>query len=175
MKDHATFLRAATRFAAVQPDCRFVLCGEGINHDNETLASLIRDAGLGDRVILLGVRGDMERVYPAFDVLTLSSAYGEGFPNVLIEAMSCGVPCVATDAGDSREVVGDAGLIVPPRDAAALADAWGTHREAVSTALAERIRQRATQSYSIEGICARYEAVYEEIAAASVQPAAAGR
>lgn len=170
MKDHATFLQAAALFASRHRDCRFVLCGEGINHANQSLSGLIDKSGLGERLILLGVRGDMEMVYPAFDLLTLSSAFGEGFPNVLIEAMACGVPCVATDVGDSRQIIGDAGLIAPPKDATALADSW--HALANAAGMADRGRQRVEDHYSIERICALYENAYEKIASRSIRLAA---
>jgi glycosyltransferase involved in cell wall biosynthesis len=106
----------------------------------------------------------MEKVYPAFDVLTLSSAFGEGFPNVLIEAMACGVPCVTTDVGDSRVIVGDGGFVVPPGDAAALAKSWMHVLGADLVGLAQRARTRAIEHYSIDRICGLYAASYEEMA-----------
>src|SRR4029078_8112154 len=81
--------------------------------------------GLNKRVRLLGHRDDMVRVYSAFDIATLTSAYGEGSPNVLLEAMACGVPCAATDCGDAAELLGPNGRIVQRRDPEALAAAWG--------------------------------------------------
>lgn len=62
----------------------------------------------------------------ALDVACLASRFGEGFPNVIAEAMACGVPCVVTDVGDSREIVDGYGVVVPPGDAGALAS--GLHR-----------------------------------------------
>ena len=87
---------------------------------------LVRDLDLDRSVVLLGPRSDIELIYPAFDVLTLCSIDGEGFPNVLCEAMACDVPCVATDVGDSAEIIGDCGLIVPRRDPQALAQRMAT-------------------------------------------------
>ena len=64
------------------------------------------------------------KVYPAFDINTLSSAFGEGFPNVIAEWMSCGTPSIATDTGDSKEIIGDIELISKPRDPHELANCW---------------------------------------------------
>ncbi|MBV8778044.1 MAG: glycosyltransferase, partial [Alphaproteobacteria bacterium] len=124
MKDHATFLAAAARLAQRRPEVRFVLAGSGADGANPQLTALVRESGAGAAVMLLGERRDLDRLYPAFDIVTLSSAYGEGFPNVLGEAMSRGVPCVATDVGDCAEILGDTGETVPARDPAALAAAW---------------------------------------------------
>jgi glycosyltransferase involved in cell wall biosynthesis len=164
MKDFPTFLHAARLFAGVNPSARFVVCGDGFDRSNREVMALIAQAELTDQVHLLGVRNDMEAVYPAFDVLALSSAYGEGFPNVLIEAMACGVPCVATDVGDSRAIVADAGLIVPPRDADALARAWNIATAAPDAQLmAQRARARAVDQFGIDRVCLLYEALYREL------------
>jgi glycosyltransferase involved in cell wall biosynthesis len=71
----------------------------------------------------IGERGDVPRLLGAFDVFVSSSSFGEGFSNSILEAMAAGLPVVATDVGDARRIVGDAGIIVPPRDPAALAAA----------------------------------------------------
>ena len=168
MKDHATFLAAAARLATVRPEAIFALAGGGIDTRNRTLMAAIAEHELGDRVVLLGERADLDMLYPAFDLVTLSSAYGEGFPNVLGEAMACGIPCVATDIGDSAAIIGDTGMTVPPRDPKALAAAWqrllALGREE-RTALGARARDRILREYDLDGIVRRYEALYEKIAA----------
>jgi glycosyltransferase involved in cell wall biosynthesis len=164
MKDLPTFLRAARLFANVNPNAHFFICGDGFDRSNREVMALIAQVELINQVHLLGVRNDMEAVYPAFDVLALSSAYGEGFPNVLIEAMACGVPCVATDVGDSRVIVADTGLIVPPGDADALARGW-TIATAASEArmMAQRARARAVDQFGIDRVCLLYETLYREL------------
>jgi len=123
MKDVESFLRAASLSQRDHENVKFVLCGAGLSAENAQLSELVRSLNLDARVLLLGPRPDIELIYPAFDVLTLCSTYGEGFPNVLCEAMACDVPCVATDVGDSAEIIGDSGLIVPLRNPEALAQA----------------------------------------------------
>ena len=146
----------------------FVLAGSGITPDNRKIAATIGKLGLTPRVRLLGERLDIGAVYPAFDIATLSSAFGEGCPNVIGEAMACGVPCVATDSGDSAQLLGDTGLVVPRRDPTALAAAWERFAEMPSDERHEfgrRARERIVRDYDIDVIVRRYEMLYEGIAA----------
>jgi len=124
MKDHATFLEAASILSRVLPNARFALAGAGADPSNGWLGSQIKRRGLEAVVRLLGERADIERVYPALDIATLSSSFGEGFPNALGEAMACGVPCVATAVGDAPALLDGVGRVVAPCDAPALAGAW---------------------------------------------------
>ena len=159
-KDHPTFLDAAHLFRQARPDARFVLAGLGCEPGAEPMAGMIRARGLEGSVSLLGVRADLPRIYPAFDLACLSSAFGEGTPNVLIEALACGIPCVATDVGDSRQVVGSCGRIVPPGDPAALAAAWG---EALGLDLAAAARARAVTMFAESAVCAAYDTLYRSL------------
>jgi glycosyltransferase involved in cell wall biosynthesis len=172
MKDPATFLAAAARLAVRRPEARFVLIGSGLDAGNPALAGMIPPE-LAGRVDLLGERRDLAQLYPALDIVSLSSSYGEGFPNVLGEAMACGVPCVATDSGDAPELIGETGIVVPRRDPAALAVAWETllalgpeGRRALGLAA----RARIANNYAIGPVVARYEALYEEIALRKTVP-----
>jgi glycosyltransferase involved in cell wall biosynthesis len=167
MKDHATFLAAAALFAETRSEARFVMAGSGVDTGNRALAELIAAHGIADRVVLLGERRDLAALYPAADVVTLSSAFGEGFPNVLAEAMGRGIPCVATAVGDSAEIIGDTGDAVPPRDPAALAAGWG--RLAAfgldgRRKLGKAARARVVERYDLATIIGRYEELYESTA-----------
>ena len=168
MKDHANFLAAAALMAPAHPDARFVLAGAGTEPDHSALAAAIAGHGLAGRVLSLGERSDLEELYPAFDIVSLASAFGEALPMVLGEAMACGVPCVATDIGDWALVIGDAGIIVPPRDPQALAAGWqrmiALGREG-RRALGVRARARIVENYDLERIVPRFEALYSEITA----------
>ncbi len=140
-----------------------MLLGGGIEPTNRDLVREIDAQGLMPRLHLLGERTDMHAVYPAFDIATLSSAFGEGFPNVLAEAMACGVPCVATDCGDAAEILGEVGTIVPPRDPYALAEGWQRMialGDDGRRALGIRARARIVEKYDLNQIVSRFEALY---------------
>jgi glycosyltransferase involved in cell wall biosynthesis len=126
MKDHWTFLRAAAILAGRRPDARFVCIGNGPEKYLHDLRSFANQLALADKVVWQPFLDDMPAAYKALDICCSSSAYGEGTPNCVIEAMACGVPCVVTDVGDSRLIVKDIGLVVPPKNPEALADAWAT-------------------------------------------------
>lgn len=152
-KDYPTFLRAAALAARGREHLRFACIGrvkEGYLRELQVLASRL---GIGDRVIWAGPRDDTERVYNALDILTLSSAYGEGFPNVVGEAMASEVPCLVTDVGDSALVVGQTGVVVPPGDPQALADGMKGLISEGPVALKHRgraARARIQEEFSIE-------------------------
>ena len=163
MKDHANFLAAAARLAAARPETVFVLAGAGTERSNKPLSDAIAAYGLDPRVRLLGERNDMAGVYSALDIVTLSSAFGEGCPNVLGEAMSCGVPCAATDCGDAAELLGPTGPVVPPREPEALASAW-TRLIAIGPdgrrSIGAEARGRIIRLYDLTAIVRRYEVAY---------------
>jgi glycosyltransferase involved in cell wall biosynthesis len=124
MKDHTTFLQAVKIFDQKECSVRFVCIGDGKEPYKSEIHSLCMTLGLNGSLIWTGVRSDMPAVYSALDIVTSTSSYGEGFSNVIGEAMACGVPCVVTDVGDSAIIVGETGVIVPPEDSQALADGW---------------------------------------------------
>jgi glycosyltransferase involved in cell wall biosynthesis len=151
MKDHGTFLQAAALLRAEDPEVRFVCVGEGPGPYAEELRALEAQLRLGESLVWAGARRDMPAVYAALDVLALSSR-GEGFPNVIGEAMACGVPCVATDVGDAARIVGDTGAIVPPGDPQALAAALrGLLAEPADQQRARgvRCRERVVREYPL--------------------------
>ena len=144
MKDHPTFLKAAALAARERPDLRFVCVGAGPEPYAAELRALAYRLGLTDRLAWAGLRLDVVRVHNALDACCLSSAFGEGFPNVLGEAQACGTPCVATDVGDSARLVGPTGRIAPPGDPEALARSLLDLAEAAH-GQREEYRQRTRQ------------------------------
>lgn len=122
MKGHNVFLKSAPQVIASFPSARFVCVGEGDSSLLSQLQAASEDLGVSENMVWAGRQDDVPAVYNALDVCCLPSLYGEGFPNVLGEAMSCGVPCVASDVGDASVIVGSAGGVVPPGDVVKLAE-----------------------------------------------------
>jgi glycosyltransferase involved in cell wall biosynthesis len=157
MKDHGTFLDAAARLAAERDDVRFVCVGDGLPAYRASLERRAAELGLGARLTWAGRRGDVPAVLSALDLLTSSSAFGEGFSNVIAEAMACGVPCVVTDVGDSAAIVGELGAVVPPRDPRALVGAWCTVLERRDEFPEAELRGRIERKFSLDALIERTE------------------
>lgn len=165
-KDHDTLLKSLSALRHL--DFRCLLVGTGMDASNLELAEMVEREGLASRVLLLGRRDDIPAIMAALDLHVLSSS-SEAFPNVLNEAMGCGTPCVTTDVGDARLIVGDTGWVVPPRNPEALATA-------IAGALASRsdtqawtqrqqaCRHRIASCYGIERMVANYAQVWAEVA-----------
>jgi glycosyltransferase involved in cell wall biosynthesis len=162
MKDHAGFLRAAVEVAKHVPQARFLLIGHDVSPDNPELAGIV-PIDLRERFIFAGERRDVTRLMQAMDVLCLSS-WSEAFPNVLGEAMACGVPCVTTDVGDSASIVGETGFVVPPSDSTALANALITMLKKPPSerrTLGLKARGRIHNHYSLDKVVDLYTLLYE--------------
>jgi glycosyltransferase involved in cell wall biosynthesis len=148
MKDHATLLA----LAAELPDVRFVIAG----YHTQVLA-------VPGNVLALGNRSDVAALHAAADALVLTSVFGEGFPNVVAEAMACGVPVVSTDVGDARIIVGGTGAIVPPRDVAGLAAAVRrllAEPDAERRRRAQMCRERIERHFSLDRAVAAFDALH---------------
>ena len=122
----------------------------------------LEQSGIRQNFHLLGRRQDIPRLTAALDLAT-SSSCGEGFPNVVGEAMACGIPCVVTDVGDSALIVGKTGKVVPPHDPEALASAWKELLRLtpqVRQKLGNAARKRVETEYSLAAAARRYEALW---------------
>ncbi len=150
MKDHETFLQAAVLLLQERNQVRFVCVGDGLSEYRTALQDRAHTLGLSDRIMWVGMQSQMPHIYNALDLLVNSSSYGEGFANVLGEAMACGVPCVATDVGDSGLVIGDASQLVPPKNPAALKTAM--QKMLGSKPNAAEIRRRIVEHFSLENL-----------------------
>jgi len=162
-KDHVTLLEAAARVRQAMPQVRFVIVGEGELRGE--LEERTRALGLEDRVLFAGFRDDLDRLIPAFTVFSLSS-HMEGLGTSLLDAMAFSRPIVATAAGGIPEAVEDrvTGRIVPPRDAAALAQALVDMLSDVPTlqAMGAAGRRRFEQHFTADRMIEETLAVYTE-------------
>jgi glycosyltransferase involved in cell wall biosynthesis len=169
MKNHEGFLQAAGVLVRSGCKAHFVMAGEGVTDENTALLEVADQQALKGRVHMLGRRNDIPHLAAALDLFSSSSS-GEGFPNVVAEAMACEVPCVVTDVGDSAFVVGETGWVVPPHDPAAMAKAWGNCLalpESERNAVGARARQRVCDHFSLEEMVSAYSRLYRDIIAGS--------
>jgi glycosyltransferase involved in cell wall biosynthesis len=180
IKDHPTFLEAVARHAATGGTGRFVCVGDGPRSYAESLRAMARRLGVEDRVAWVGEVSDVRAAYNALDLATLCSV-GESLPNALGEAMACEVPCVATRVGDVPDLVGDTGLLIDPRDPAALAGAWARLLASpdLRRDLGARARSRIDTRFGVAELARRSTEILERVAAGgaagAVQPAGAVR
>jgi glycosyltransferase involved in cell wall biosynthesis len=121
MKDHETFFRAFALAAGKDRRLKCVMAGNGDADYKNKIDKLIAELQIGHLIIRESDHQDMAALYNGLDLLVLSSIT-EGFPNVLLEAMACGLPCVSTDAGDVRTILENEDLICPAGDFSELAD-----------------------------------------------------
>jgi len=166
MKDFQSLIMSALQIKKRNSNVSFVLCGANVDWQNEKLANMITEYGLTDKFVLLGQRNDISEIMCCLDIMVSSSAFGESFPNVIGEAMACGLPCVATDVGECANIIDGTGLVVPPKNPTALSDAVNKlidsgfeKRRELGFKAANRIRE----FYSIDKIVTEYEKLYLSI------------
>jgi glycosyltransferase involved in cell wall biosynthesis len=166
MKDHPTFLRAAALFSKSHSGpVKFVITGAGPADYVARMRHLASELGLADCLAWLDTRPDAERILNACDIMTSTSAFGEGFPNVIGEAMACGVPCVATDVGDTARVLGQEGVLVPVAAPERVAAGWTSLAERRSPALSARCREHIVSEFSVDRLAERTVAVLRTVVA----------
>ena len=120
-KDHLNLLNALSLVRSKNIDFFCIFVGTNINNNNTDLISEIKRLKLSNFVKLLGQNDDILQIMNGLDIHIQSSSYGEGFPNVVAEAMACETPCIVTDVGDAAFIVGKTGWVVPPRNSLELA------------------------------------------------------
>tara|TARA_Y100000389_G_scaffold205091_1_gene263012 strand:- start:4697 stop:5839 length:1143 start_codon:yes stop_codon:yes gene_type:complete len=121
MKDHKNLLYALSIVKKNNINFFCILVGTNINRNNSNLVYLIKKLKLSKNVKLLGSSSNIPEIMNGIDVHILSSRYGEGFPNVVAEAMACKTPCIVTKVGDSSLIVGKTGWVAPIKSPTKLA------------------------------------------------------
>lgn len=164
-KGHAPLLRAWPEVLKRCPEARLVLVGDGPLRDE--LGRLAESLGTSLQVVFLGVRSDVASILKASDAFVLPSLW-EGFGLAVVEAMSAGLPVVATSVDGVREIIrnGQDGILVPPNDPPRLAEAIVellTNRSRAAL-LAQSARERA-EEYSVQQMVDRLQEMYERLRA----------
>lgn len=150
MKDHKNFIAAMNELPGYQA------LMIGANTEKFSIANIQS----------LGVRTDIPRLLASADFVVSSSAFGEGFSNVIAEGMACGLPAIATNVGDAMPIIGDTGVVVPPEDPHALAAAIRTLASESPTHKAERsaqARARIVENFSLGRAIKRFDDIYNDL------------
>lgn len=167
MKDHPAFLEALAIVAQTAPHIVGLIVGDGPQPVTACLRARAIALGIADRVIWAAARRQVSEIYHAADILCLPSAFGEGFPNVVGEAMACGLSCIVTSVGDAADLVGMTGLVVPPRDpcglARAILDLAKPIRESHACNLAAR--HRIVENFELEAMISATESSLLQVVA----------
>lgn len=161
-KDYENMINAMGIMKSNGHNFVLVMVGKGLDDSNAELKALIAKNKLTNNVRLMGQISVVVQCYNAFDVFVLSSS-SEGFPNVVAEAMSCGIPCVSTDVGDAAEIIGDTGIVVPKENPHLLAKAIMqiiTYDQNDLVRTGQRARERVVANYDITKMVNTYNQLY---------------
>ncbi|WP_144822366.1 glycosyltransferase [Marinobacter piscensis] len=164
MKNHIGWLEAFYEVVREKPSAHCVMIGSGVAENNGSVASAVRELGLSSNVTLLRPTATPETLYPAFDLLVMPSLWGEGFPNVVGEAMACGVPALVTNVGDAALVVGNTGFVVDGDSPGALAKRTVLALDLGQSGLKElggRAHERMHECFSLNSVVQRYRDIFE--------------
>ena len=156
IKDHKTFIEAASILYKKRSDVMFMCVGTGSSQYQRVLIEEVNRKQLTEAILWLGERNDMVRVYNALEINTLCSL-SESFPNSVCEAVSCCVPCVVTDVGDIAAIVGNAGIVIGQKKPDELAAAWSElldnksfDREKILDQARERLKNRFGVEFMVD-------------------------
>jgi len=159
-KGHIYLVKAAKIITILVPNSRFILVGDGPLR--QTIEAVVKKEGLDKYFIFMGKRRDVHEILPGFDMFIFPSLW-EGLGIVLLEAMACGLPVVASKVGGIPEALGEIGLTTPPGDHQALAKAVIKlyNNPGLRTDMGDAARKRVIKNFSIEKILNQYIQLYK--------------
>jgi len=166
-KGHFVFVEAAERLLQCWPDAEFVIAGDG--PERARIAARVASSPAARRIHMIGVVSNVPAFLTTVDMLAVPSVMNEGFPNAAMEAMAGAKPVVATDTGSTGELVVDGvtGYLVPPGEAAPLADRLGRLCSSPDTrsAMGQRGRERVVAHFSTDRMAAGFATLFEHLLA----------
>lgn len=170
-KDHRNLIQALNIVInhKGRNNIKCALFGSNIDEKNTLLKNLIQEVNLCDKVLLFGPKDNVAQILQVIDINILPSAYGEAFPLILIEAMASEIPCIATNVGDSAQIIQDTGWVVPPREPHLLADAIISAIDEFQNNRAEwkrrchLARKRVVENYSVDRMAESYNRIWRSV------------
>lgn len=162
VKDHETFLLAFARAAAERRGLKAIVLGEGASERYYQLRQLAETLGIDANIHWAGVQANAEDYINAMDVTVLCSI-SEGFPNVAVESLACGVPCIVTDVGDSARIVNDRARIVPPGEVELLSEAILRTADCASSIDKEELRSQVIDHWGVTKMADHTEKLIEDM------------
>ncbi len=165
VKGYEVLFKALSLIKEKFPKLHLMMVGKGLDNSNSDLVAFLVKEGIREQVTLIGEQGNVASIMPGFDFY-VSSSLSESFPNVLCEAMLCGVLCVATDVGDSKIIVGDTGVIIEPDRPQALADGLSSlllFSQEKRSEMSVAARNRITNSFGLRLFIDRYQNLYLQL------------
>lgn len=167
MKNHKGFIRTIAPILRRKRGKLFcIMAGTNVDLNNRELVDLINELNVSNYFLLLGERADLKNVYHLFDFLVSPSLWGEGFPNVVGEAMSCGIPCIVSQVGQSSDIVGDCGYVYLPTQPDQLIACIETALQLTEEKyqeLSEKCVKTIQHHYAIKTISDKYTKIYEKL------------
>lgn len=164
-KDYPNLVQAIDMICKLHHNIYFVLCGPGCNDENSEFVALLNTLEHREHVILIDGIDDSVAYLNALDIFVLTSKT-EAFPNSLAEAMLCELPCIATDVGEVREIMGNTGLLIPSQDPQALAAACSVmikKSKKERQQLGHLAREKIEEKYSMAKNRLKVSAIYEQL------------
>mgnify|MGYP001006316054 CR=1 FL=1 len=157
-KDYYTLMAALYKLRKKYTNFKMIMVGTNLDWSNQELVELIKKYDLEENILLLGRRDDVPDLLSAADIY-VSSSLGESFSNAIGEAMACELPCVVTDVGDSKLIVGETGIVVEAQDCEALATGLlsGMSRKDDRCSSA---RKRVVSNYDIISVAQRFRELW---------------
>lgn len=164
IKDLQTFIAVASRLIDLDPRYRFVIVGSGPSADERALQQAIEQNKMTQSVVRVKQSARVHDYYNAMDIF-VSCSRGEGFPNTVGEAMACGVPCIVTDVGDCRLLVGDTGVVVDIGDTTAIVAGVRKLESQISlgSVTQQSITKRVQVEFSVERLCSRSVTAFQAL------------